>query len=52
MTSLSAKAETFLSLHRPGAPAVLPTVWDAWSANLAADAGFSALTVGSHPVAD
>lgn len=52
MTSLSAKAETFLSLHRPGTPAVLPTVWDAWSANLAVDAGFSALTVGSHPVAD
>ena len=31
---------------------VLPTVWDAWSARLAVDAGFSALTVGSHPVAD
>jgi 2-methylisocitrate lyase-like PEP mutase family enzyme len=52
MTSLSAKAENFLSLHRPGEPAVLPTVWDAWSANLAVNAGFSALTVGSHPVAD
>jgi 2-methylisocitrate lyase-like PEP mutase family enzyme len=52
MTTLSAKAEKFLSLHRPGEPAVLPTVWDAWSANLAVSAGFSALTVGSHPVAD
>ena len=31
---------------------VLPTVWDAWSAKLAVDAGFAALTVGSHPVAD
>jgi len=31
---------------------VLPTVWDAWSARLAADAGFAALTVGSHPMAD
>jgi 2-methylisocitrate lyase-like PEP mutase family enzyme len=31
---------------------VLPTVWDAWSAHLAVDAGFAALTVGSHPVAD
>ena len=31
---------------------VLPTVWDAWSAKLAVEAGFAALTVGSHPVAD
>ena len=31
---------------------ILPTVWDAWSAALAVDAGFAALTVGSHPVAD
>ncbi|MDV3205984.1 MAG: isocitrate lyase/phosphoenolpyruvate mutase family protein [Rhodococcus ruber] len=40
------------SLHVPGDPVVLPTVWDAWSANLAVQAGFSALTMGSHPVAD
>jgi 2-methylisocitrate lyase-like PEP mutase family enzyme len=39
-------------MHRPGNPVVLPTVWDAWSAKLAVDAGFSALTVGSHPLAD
>jgi 2-methylisocitrate lyase-like PEP mutase family enzyme len=45
-------ATTLLDLHRPGDPVVLPTVWDAWSANLAVGAGFSALTVGSHPVAD
>lgn len=31
---------------------MLPTVWDAWSARLATAAGFGALTVGSHPVAD
>ncbi|WP_425302554.1 isocitrate lyase/PEP mutase family protein [Nocardia farcinica] len=31
---------------------MLPTVWDAWSANVAVAAGFSALTMGSHPVAD
>ena len=31
---------------------ILPTVWDAWSARLATDAGFAALTVGSHPLAD
>ncbi len=52
MTALSAKATTFLSLHVPGDPVVLPTVWDAWSANLVQEAGFAALTVGSHPVAD
>jgi 2-methylisocitrate lyase-like PEP mutase family enzyme len=49
---LSAKAKTFLELHQPGTPVVLPTVWDAWSARLAVDAGAAALTVGSHPVAD
>lgn len=52
MTSLSQKATTLLELHRPGHPVVLPTVWDAWSANLAVSAGFDALTVGSHPVSD
>lgn len=52
MSDLAAKADTLLALHQPGNPVVLPTVWDAWSAKLAVDAGFSALTVGSHPVAD
>ncbi|PSR62860.1 MULTISPECIES: isocitrate lyase/PEP mutase family protein [Nocardia] len=52
MTALSEQATTFLELHRPGAPAILPTVWDAWSANLVQAAGFAALTVGSHPLAD
>ncbi len=45
-------AETLLRMHTPGDPVILPTVWDAWSARLAVDAGFGALTVGSHPVAD
>ncbi|OBA60389.1 phosphonomutase [Mycobacterium sp. 1100029.7] len=45
-------ASTLLELHQPGNPVVLPTVWDAWSARLATDAGFAALTVGSHPMAD
>ncbi len=45
-------AEALLALHQPGDPVILPTVWDAWSAQLAVDAGFAALTVGSHPVAD
>lgn len=49
---LKGRAETLLALHRPGDPVILPTVWDSWSARLATDAGFAALTVGSHPVAD
>jgi 2-methylisocitrate lyase-like PEP mutase family enzyme len=49
---LKERAETLLGLHQPGNPVVLPTVWDAWSATLAVDAGFVALTVGSHPMAD
>jgi 2-methylisocitrate lyase-like PEP mutase family enzyme len=50
--SLEERARALLALHVPGDPAILPTVWDAWSAKLAVDAGFAALTVGSHPVAD
>src|SRR3954466_74953 len=49
---LKERAERLLALHQPGNPVVLPTVWDAWSAKLAVDAGFLALTVGSHPGAD
>jgi 2-methylisocitrate lyase-like PEP mutase family enzyme len=49
---LKERAETLLGLHQPGNPVVLPTVWDAWSARLAVGAGFVALTVGSHPMAD
>ena len=49
---LKERAQTLLALHQPGNPVVLPTVWDAWSARLAAGAGFAALTVGSHPMAD
>lgn len=51
-TTLQERAAALLALHRPGKPVVLPTVWDAWSARLAVGEGFSALTVGSHPVAD
>lgn len=47
-----ARATALLTLHQPGNPVILPTVWDAWSARLAVDTGFAALTVGSHPVAD
>jgi 2-methylisocitrate lyase-like PEP mutase family enzyme len=49
---LKERAERLLALHQPGNPVVLPTVWDAWSARLAVEAGFLALTVGSHPMAD
>ena len=49
---LKQKADALLALHRPGDPAILPTVWDAWSAKTVDEAGFTALTVGSHPVAD
>ncbi|HET6732738.1 isocitrate lyase/PEP mutase family protein [Mycobacterium sp.] len=49
---LKERADALLALHQPGDPVFLPTVWDAWSANLAVEAGFAALTVGSHPVAD
>ncbi len=49
---LAKRANKLLALHQPGNPVVLPTVWDAWSARLAVDAGFAALTVGSHPLAD
>lgn len=49
---VKARAEALLALHQPGNPVILPTVWDAWSANLAVGAGFAALTVGSHPLAD
>ncbi|MDN5822383.1 isocitrate lyase/PEP mutase family protein [Brachybacterium alimentarium] len=52
MTSLSARADSLLALHHRSTPVVLPTVWDAWSAQAAVSAGFEALTVGSHPVAN
>ncbi|MGP9536649.1 isocitrate lyase/PEP mutase family protein [Brachybacterium sp. AOP43-C2-M15] len=52
MTSLSERAESLLALHHRSTPVVLPTVWDAWSARAAVSAGFEALTIGSHPLAD
>ncbi len=51
-TTLAERATALLELHQPGNPVILSTVWDAWSARLAADDGFAALTVGSHPLAD
>ncbi|GAA1936093.1 isocitrate lyase/PEP mutase family protein [Nocardioides hwasunensis] len=49
---IATRATTLLDLHHTGTTLVLPTVWDAWSAGVVAEAGFRALTVGSHPLAD
>lgn len=46
------QGRALVELHTSGELFVLPTVWDAWSAKLAQDAGFKGLTVGSHPVAN
>jgi 2-methylisocitrate lyase-like PEP mutase family enzyme len=45
-------AQRLKELHGGGGTLVLPTVWDVWSAKVAVDAGFDALTIGSHPLAD
>lgn len=45
-------AENFAAAHASGELLVLPTVWDVWSARLCVAAGFTGLTIGSHPVAD
>ena len=45
-------ARTLLDLHHTGSTLVLPNVWDAWSAVTVAEAGFAALSIGSHPLAD
>lgn len=52
MTDVSARAAEFSDRHGSGDLLILPTVWDVWSARVAVDAGFTGLTVGSHPVAD
>lgn len=52
MSDVRARAKDLADQHDSGRLLVLPTVWDTWSARVAAGAGFSGLTVGSHPVAD
>lgn len=49
---IATRATTLLELHHTGSTLVLPNVWDAWSARVVADAGFAALSIGSHPLAD
>jgi 2-methylisocitrate lyase-like PEP mutase family enzyme len=51
-TLLAARARRLAELHAAMHPLVLPTVWDVWSARTAVAAGFAALTIGSHPLAD
>lgn len=52
MTDLATRASELLRLHHTGSTLVLPTVWDAWSARTVVAAGFPALTIGSHPLAE
>jgi 2-methylisocitrate lyase-like PEP mutase family enzyme len=49
---IAARATALLDLHHTGTTLVLPNVWDAWSARVVAGAGFPALSIGSHPLAD
>lgn len=52
MSHTADRAAALAAWHDSGEVLVLPTVWDVWSAQVAVQAGFRALTVGSHPVAD
>ena len=51
-TDIATRARVLLDLHHTGRTLVLPNVWDAWSARTVAEAGFPALSIGSHPLAD
>lgn len=52
MTDVTQLARQFAEAHESGRTLVLPTVWDTWSAGIAAEAGFQGLTIGSHPVSE
>lgn len=52
MSNIGDRAQALAAEHESGNVAVLPTVWDTWSARVAVDAGFTGVTIGSHPVAD
>ena len=52
MSDIASRASELLRLHHAGTTLVLPTVWDAWSARAVVAAGFPALSIGSHPLAD
>ncbi len=51
MNSTVERARLLAAMHDDGQLVVLPTVWDVWSATTIADAGFAAVTIGSHPLA-
>ena len=40
MSNVKALAATLTEQHESGQLLILPTVWDTWSANVAAEAGF------------
>lgn len=50
MGDLARKATALLEMHEDFV--VLPTAWDAWSARTLVDAGFAAISIGSHPLAE
>ena len=52
MSDVIQRAQLLADAHESGATLVMPTVWDSWSADIAASSGFEFLTIGSHPVAD
>jgi 2-methylisocitrate lyase-like PEP mutase family enzyme len=47
MSAQADKANTFLALHRPGEPLLLPNPWDAGSAKVLASLGYQALATTS-----
>jgi 2-methylisocitrate lyase-like PEP mutase family enzyme len=47
MSTPREKAERFAALHRPGAPLLMPNVWDAGTAKVVASLGFQALATTS-----
>ena len=51
MSDVRQRATELLQLHSDGL-VVLPTVWDAWSARAVVEAGFAAISIGSHPLAE
>jgi 2-methylisocitrate lyase-like PEP mutase family enzyme len=51
-SGVAGRAHELAEMHQRGQMLVLPTVWDVWSARTAVEAGFAALTIGSHPLAD
>ncbi len=47
MTALAGRAQTFLELHVPGRPLLMPNPWDAGTARVLASLGFKALATTS-----